>query len=90
MCRSSGHLVKPFEKYALSEMTSSVSHLNVIALPETQCFVVPPHGQDDLQDLQSIFEVDHLRDSYGVTFLDTQCEYHISTRRAWLVNLALY
>jgi regulator of nonsense transcripts 1 len=39
------------------------------------CFVgddkqLPPHGQDDLQNLQSIFEVDHLRES--LTFLDTQ------------------
>jgi superfamily I DNA and/or RNA helicase len=33
---------------------------------------VPPHGQDDLRNLQSIFEVDHLKAS--AVFLDTQCE----------------
>jgi hypothetical protein len=41
--------------------------------------LVPPHGQDDIQDLQSIFEVDHLtkQDSTGKNpfiFLDTQCK----------------
>jgi hypothetical protein len=41
--------------------------------PETQCFIVPPHGQDDLQNLQSIFELDHLRER--LAFLDTQCAY---------------
>ena len=42
--------------------------------------IVPPHGQDDIQDLQSIFEVDHLtnQDSTGKSpfiFLDTQCKF---------------
>lgn len=41
--------------------------------------IVPPHGQEDIQDLQSIFEVDHLtkQDSTGKSpfiFLDTQCK----------------
>lgn len=40
---------------------------------ETQCFIVPPHGQDDLRNLQSIFELEHLRES--LSFLDTQCTY---------------
>jgi len=35
-------------------------------------FLVPPFGQEDLQDLQSIFEITHLR-KYGL-FLDIQCE----------------
>lgn len=39
------------------------------------CFVgddkqLPPHGQDDLRNLQSIFELEHLRES--LSFLDTQ------------------
>jgi len=39
------------------------------------CFIgddkqLPPHGQDDLGNLQSIFELNHLRDS--LAFLDTQ------------------
>ena len=34
--------------------------------------LVPPFGQEDLQDLQSIFEVPHLRKQ--VILLDTQCE----------------
>jgi hypothetical protein len=33
--------------------------------------IVPPYGQEDLQDLQSIFEVAHLRQH--ALFLDTQC-----------------
>jgi hypothetical protein len=46
---------------------------SIITLPEIQRVVVPPHGQDDLRNLQSIFELKHLRDS--LTFLDTQCAY---------------
>jgi hypothetical protein len=59
------------------------------ALPEIQLLLVPPHGQDDLQNLQSIFEVDHLRETFTFEFLDTQCAYPISTRRASLAYLAL-
>jgi hypothetical protein len=33
--------------------------------------IVPPHGQDDLGNLQSIFELDHLKEYRS--FLDTQC-----------------
>ena len=73
MSRSSTHSASHYEKYALSETTSSVSRCSITALPETQRFVVPPHGQDDLQNLQSIFEVEHLRKC--LTFLDTQCAY---------------
>ena len=47
-------------------------------------FQVPPHAQDNLGNLQSIFELDHLKKS--VSFLDTQCEssfllkkYHLLT-----------
>lgn len=32
-----------------------------------------PYGQDDLGDLRSVFEIDHLRDR--AIFLDTQCIY---------------
>jgi len=35
---------------------------------------VPPHGQEDVEDLQSIFEVPHLNTPKQVIFLDTQCE----------------
>jgi hypothetical protein len=38
-------------------------------------FIVPPYGQEDLQDLQSIFEIPHLRRQ--VILLDTQCELYI-------------
>ena len=34
--------------------------------------LVPPFGQEDLQDLQSIFEIPHLRKQ--VILLDTQCK----------------
>lgn len=37
-------------------------------------FIVPPYGQEDLQDLQSIFEVPHLKKN--VLFLDTQCNLY--------------
>lgn len=37
-----------------------------------KCSLVPPFGQEDLQDLQSIFEVPHLRPQ--ALFLDTQCK----------------
>jgi regulator of nonsense transcripts 1 len=37
----------------------------------TIIFVVPPYGQEDLQDLQSIFEIAHLRKF--ALFLNTQC-----------------
>ncbi|KAF8150796.1 P-loop containing nucleoside triphosphate hydrolase protein [Crassisporium funariophilum] len=42
------------------------------------CFIgddkqLPPFGQEDLQDLQSIFEIPHLKKH--VVFLDTQCNY---------------
>ena len=73
MSRSSRRSVKPSAKCALSETTSNVSRYYIISLLAIQVFVVPPHGQDDLQNLQSIFEVDHLRES--LTFLDTQCAY---------------
>src|SRR6266403_78196 len=71
--RSSSHSAKHYEKYALSETISSVSNCSDLACPKTQRFVVPPHGQDDLRNLQSIFELEHLRES--LTFLDTQCAY---------------
>lgn len=38
----------------------------------TKFFLVPPYGQEDLQDLQSIFEVPHLRTH--ALFLNTQCK----------------
>ena len=38
-------------------------------------FIVPPYGQDELEELQSIFEVPHLHNN--VVFLDTQCMCNI-------------
>lgn len=34
-------------------------------------YPVPPYGQDNLPTLQSIFDVEHLREN--AYFLDTQC-----------------
>jgi len=34
---------------------------------------VPPYGQDQIQDLRSIFEVKHLKDH--AIFLNTQCKF---------------
>jgi hypothetical protein len=86
ICRSSSHSVKPYEKYVSSETTSNVSCCYIVTLPETQCSVVPPHGPDN-QNVKSIFEIDHLRESFGVTFLDTQCVYRRVARG--FANLAL-
>ncbi|TRM64360.1 hypothetical protein BD626DRAFT_400681, partial [Schizophyllum amplum] len=46
---------------------------------------VPPFGQDDLESLQSIFEVPHLRDN--VVFLDTQCELFLLFFEVLLITL---
>jgi hypothetical protein len=35
-------------------------------------YIVPPHGYDNLKDLRSIFDLDHLQAS--AIFLNTQCE----------------
>ena len=60
-----------------------------MSLAKAQHSVVPPYGQDDLGNLQSIFELAHLKES--LTFLDTQCLYLVSilTRSVQLANLAL-
>lgn len=34
---------------------------------------VPPHGQENIKDLWSVFELPHLNTSDKVIFLDTQC-----------------
>ena len=41
-------------------------------------FLVPPFGQEDLQDLQSIFEITHLRKQ--VILLDTQCGLYLHSK----------
>lgn len=53
---------------------------SVLVLFSEIIYIVPPHGQDDIQDLQSVFEVDHLvsQDSTGKSpfiFLNTQCKF---------------
>jgi len=40
--------------------------------------LVPPYGQEDLQDLQSIFEIPHLQKH--IVFLDTQCEFILNLK----------
>ena len=56
-------------------ITNSVGFTQLIFLQEiSYCFSVPPFGQEDLQDLQSIFEIPHLQKH--VVFLDTQCELY--------------
>jgi len=50
----------------------SIKSLNILSLFFLK---VPPHGQEDLHDLQSIFEVSHLKKH--VVFLDTQCLFVI-------------
>lgn len=55
------------------------------------CFIgddkqLPPHGQDDLQDLQSIFEVSHLKKH--VVFLDTQ--YRMPPQIGNIISEAVY
>src|SRR5580692_6778795 len=99
MSHYSSHLARPCEIYASSEMINNVSYYFPTASPSVpklniQLFVVPPHGQDDLGNLQSIFELAHLRES--LSFLDTQCLYHVLTCGAsqsvvtsFFANLAL-
>jgi hypothetical protein len=44
--------------------------------PHSFSLSVPPYGQEDLEDLQSVFEITHLHKL--VVFLDTQCmSFHI-------------
>jgi hypothetical protein len=54
----------------------------ILTVQNPDTFLVPPFGQEDLQDLQSIFEVTHLR-KY-VLFLDIQCKIFFSIW--WLCN----
>lgn len=63
------HFTKP---YSL-EMISSVCHFSTwpTSAGYSPRFTVPPYGQEDLQDLQSIFEIAHLRKL--ALFLNTQC-----------------
>jgi AAA domain len=60
--------------------------LSCCARRELNLFQVPPHAQDNLLNLQSIFELTHLKES--VTFLDTQCESPIPARNALLIDRA--
>ena len=46
-----------------------------IFLAYLQYSVVPPYGQEEIEEIQSIFEVPTIRDT--AIFLDTQCEYAV-------------
>jgi len=48
------------------------SLFNIWSLRVLTRFLVPPYGQENNENLRSIFEVAHLRDS--AIFLDTQCK----------------
>jgi hypothetical protein len=63
-----------FVRLYLLEMISSVIFffLSFCFYICSLSFIVPPYGQEDLQDLQSIFEIAHLRKQ--VLFLNTQCQ----------------
>ncbi|KAF9485147.1 P-loop containing nucleoside triphosphate hydrolase protein [Pholiota conissans] len=55
------------------------------------CFIgddkqLPPHGQESIEDLKSIFEVDHLKDQ--VLFLDTQ--YHMPPQIGRVISKVVY
>ncbi|KAF8239685.1 P-loop containing nucleoside triphosphate hydrolase protein [Tricholoma matsutake] len=54
------------------------------------CFIVPPYGQEDLQDLQSIFEIAHLRKF--VLFLNMQYRMppQIGQMMYWHAALLMY
>jgi hypothetical protein len=71
MSHFSSHSATLSESCASSEMINNVSHLTVSFGPIRNPLIVPPHGQDDLGNLQSIFELDHLKEYRS--FLDTQC-----------------
>lgn len=46
----------------------------VLSLIITTPHLVPPHGSEQIQELQSIFEISHLRPE--AIFLDIQCKYY--------------
>jgi hypothetical protein len=93
MSHFSSHLARLSGSCASLGMINNVSVLAVTREhlgvgPMLNSSVVPPHGQDDLGNLKSIFELDHLRES--LSFLDTQCASSwVATRGAQLANLAL-
>lgn len=45
---------------------------------------MPPYGQEDLKDLQSIFEIAHLRQQ--ILFLDIQCKYYFFSSSYFLTT----
>jgi len=57
------------------------------------CFIgddkqLPPYGQEDIEDLQSIFEVTHLNKSEKLIFLDTQ--YRMPPQIGRFISKAVY
>jgi len=57
-------------------------HINLLVCHIYYYLIVPPYGQEDLQDLQSIFEIVHLRKL--ALFLNTQCQ-QFSLNSAYLL-----
>jgi hypothetical protein len=60
-----------FERSALLVTLSNVSS-SFCNFTRLIIFLVPPHGTEEIEVLESIFEMDHLRSS--ALFLDTQCK----------------
>ena len=72
----SSHLLTQFVRFALLGMISNVGFaLSYLFLHMVDSFIhisiVPPYGQEEIENLQSIFEKPHLQRN----FLDTQCKY---------------
>lgn len=57
-------------------MISNVSNTSKYSLSITDnSFLVPPYGQEEIEEIESIFERPHIRT--GALFLDIQCEFVI-------------
>lgn len=73
------------------EIGSYVPMFHTFSSIQKVCFVgddkqLPPHGQEEVQSLQSIFEVEHLRKH--VVFLDTQ--YRMPPQIGEIISSAIY
>lgn len=67
------------ESYALQGMTSNVSQTQFLQYMSNSNFIpVPPYGQEQVEEIESIFEISHLRST--ALFLDIQCKFSDSLR----------
>ncbi len=56
-------------------MTNNVSFLTLFRIVLFNCTIVPPYGQGEVEEVQSIFEISHLRTT--ALLLDIQCKLYL-------------